>query len=108
MVESQDFVSPERFQFDTDGTSDFTRTLDRSQDSLGRDTGWDLKATTTTENSIAYDYSSPNYLQGKGLADNTGHFCLIVPFTNYENSEIEGLWCRRECRLPLHDSHGEW
>jgi len=57
MVESQDFVSPERFQFDTDGTSDFTRTLDRSQDSLGRYTGWDLKDGSTTENSVAYDYS---------------------------------------------------
>jgi len=45
------------YDLDHDGTADFTRVLDRSRDSLQRDTGWQLKNGTTVENSAAYTYS---------------------------------------------------
>jgi hypothetical protein len=36
---------------------EFTRTLDRSQDTLLRNSGWEVKNGTTTENSVNYGYS---------------------------------------------------
>jgi RHS repeat-associated protein len=39
------------------GQPAFTRVLDRSQDTLLRESGWELKNGATTENSVRYDYS---------------------------------------------------
>jgi RHS repeat-associated protein len=53
-------IDTETVQYDLDpGTAgfEFTRVLDRSQDTLQRDSGWDLKNGTTIENSVRYDYS---------------------------------------------------
>jgi RHS repeat-associated protein len=47
------------YDLDHDGTADFIRVLDRSRDSLQRDTGWQLKNGSTVENAISYGYS-PN------------------------------------------------
>ncbi|MES2982261.1 MAG: RHS repeat-associated core domain-containing protein [Verrucomicrobiota bacterium] len=37
---------------------DFTRIIDRSQDNLGRESGWQLKNNSTIENEVAYNYGS--------------------------------------------------
>ena len=42
---------------DLNGTPELTRVIDRSRDSLGRSTGWELKNGATVENSVQYDYS---------------------------------------------------
>lgn len=46
------------YDLDHDGTADFTRVIDRSQDALGRDTGFQLKNGTTIENQGIYTYGS--------------------------------------------------
>jgi RHS repeat-associated protein len=46
------------YDLDHDGTADFTRVLDRSRDTLGRDTGWQLKNGTTVENQVGYQYGT--------------------------------------------------
>ncbi len=46
------------YDLDADNTVDFTRVLDRSQDTLGRDTGWQLKDGSNVENSATYQYSA--------------------------------------------------
>jgi YD repeat-containing protein len=47
------------YDLDHDGTYEFTRTLDRSRDSLLRDSGYSLKtANSTLETSAAYSYSA--------------------------------------------------
>jgi len=46
------------YDLDHDGTADFTRVLDRSRDSLQRDTGWQLKNGGTVENEVSYAYSA--------------------------------------------------
>ena len=47
-----------RYDLDHDGTYEFTRVLDRSDDALGRDTGFDLKNGTALENRAEYRYSA--------------------------------------------------
>jgi RHS repeat-associated protein len=46
------------YDLNADNTIDFTRVIDRTQDSLNRDAGWQLKAGTTIENEVAYSYGS--------------------------------------------------
>lgn len=48
----------ETVSYNVDGSPgfEFVRVLDRSNDSLGRDTGWQLKNGTTIENEAAYGY----------------------------------------------------
>ncbi len=46
------------YDLNLDGTPDFTRVLDRSQDTLGRNTGFQLKNGTTIENQATYSYST--------------------------------------------------
>ncbi len=46
------------YDLDQNGTPDFTRVLDRSRDSLLRDTGFQLKNGSTLENQAAYAYSA--------------------------------------------------
>lgn len=50
------------YDFDTDGTPEMIRTLDRRALSLGRDKGWELKNDTTVENQITYDYDNAGRL----------------------------------------------
>jgi RHS repeat-associated protein len=54
-------INTETIQYDLDPATpgyEFTRILDRSQDTLGRDSGWELKNGTTIENSVATTYGS--------------------------------------------------
>ena len=51
------------YDTDADGTADFTRVLDRHQDSLLRDSGWELKAGSTLENAVSYGYDSAGRLR---------------------------------------------
>jgi RHS repeat-associated protein len=44
------------YDLNADGTPDFTRVLDRGQDSLQRDSGWQLKDGATIENQVTYAY----------------------------------------------------
>ena len=44
------------YDLNGDGTTDFSRVLDRSQDTLRRDSGWQLKNGSTVENEAAYTY----------------------------------------------------
>lgn len=44
------------YDLDHDGTTDFTRVLDRSRDNLGRDKGWQVQNGTTIENEVTYGY----------------------------------------------------
>jgi RHS repeat-associated protein len=46
------------YDLDANGSYEFSRTLDRSRDSILRDTGFQLKTGTTLENSAAYSYSA--------------------------------------------------
>ncbi|MFT4177116.1 MAG: RHS repeat-associated core domain-containing protein [Luteolibacter sp.] len=46
------------YDLDHDGTPDFTRVLDRSQDSILRDSGWQLKDGSTVENTVIYGYDA--------------------------------------------------
>jgi RHS repeat-associated protein len=46
-----------RYDLDLNGIFEFTRVLDRSRDTVGRDTGWQLKDGSTIENEAAYAYS---------------------------------------------------
>ncbi len=50
----------ETVSYNLDGQPGFelSRVIDRSQDTLGRDTGWQLKDGTTVENSAIYQYSA--------------------------------------------------
>jgi RHS repeat-associated protein len=50
------------YDINADGTPDFTRVLDRSQDNLQRDSGWQLKDGTTIENEVAYVYDTAGRL----------------------------------------------
>jgi RHS repeat-associated protein len=52
-------LDTETISYNLDGAAgyEFTRVLDRSKDALLRDSGWELKNGTTTENSVRYDYS---------------------------------------------------
>jgi RHS repeat-associated protein len=54
------FLDLETIQYDIDrnGSYEFVRVLDRSRDSLLRDTGFDLKNGTTVENQAIYGYSA--------------------------------------------------
>jgi RHS repeat-associated protein len=47
-----------RYDLDHNGTYEFSRTLDRTRDSLLRNSGFQLKNGTTVENSAAYSYSA--------------------------------------------------
>jgi RHS repeat-associated protein len=47
-----------RYDIDHNGSYEFTRVLDRSQDSLQRDSDWQLKDGGTMENQATYAYSS--------------------------------------------------
>jgi RHS repeat-associated protein len=47
-----------RYDLDHNGIYEFSRTLDRSRDTLLRDSGFQLKTGTTVENSAAYSYSA--------------------------------------------------
>ena len=47
-----------KYDLDHDGTYDFTRVLDRSRDTLNRNSGWQLKDGTTLENQVTYGYSA--------------------------------------------------
>jgi hypothetical protein len=53
-------LDTETISYNLDGAAgyEFTGTLDRSQDTLLRDSGWELKNGTTTENSVTYGYSA--------------------------------------------------
>jgi RHS repeat-associated protein len=53
-------IDTETIAYNLDGQpgADFTRVIDRSQDSLGRESGWQLKNGTTPENEVAYNYGS--------------------------------------------------
>ena len=51
-------LTQESVTYNIPGLSAFTRVLNRSQDSLLRDTGWLLKAGDTTENQTTYGYSA--------------------------------------------------
>jgi len=44
------------YDLNSDSTPDFTRVIDRSQDTLERDSGWLLKDGATVENEVAYAY----------------------------------------------------
>jgi RHS repeat-associated protein len=46
------------YDLNADNTTDFTRVIDRSQDNLGRESGWQLKDGTTVENEVAYAYGT--------------------------------------------------
>lgn len=46
------------YDLNADNTIDFTRVIDRSQDSLNRESGWQLKVGTTVENEVAYAYGT--------------------------------------------------
>ena len=46
------------YDLNTDGTPEFTRILNRSQDTLGRPTGFQLKNGTAIENQATYQYSA--------------------------------------------------
>jgi len=46
------------YDLDEDGTPDFTRVIDRSRDTLGRNSGWQLKDGATVENEIAYAFDN--------------------------------------------------
>ncbi|MBN8458389.1 MAG: hypothetical protein J0M04_11195 [Verrucomicrobia bacterium] len=46
------------YDLDRDGDFDFTRVLDRSARSVGRDTGWDLLDGLVSENSALYGYDT--------------------------------------------------
>ena len=57
--------NPSNLQLDTEtitynlpGQPAFTRVIDRSQDNLNRDTGWQLKNGVTIENEVAYNYGA--------------------------------------------------
>jgi RHS repeat-associated protein len=50
-------LDTETITYTLPGQPAFTRVLDRSQDTLGRESGWELKNGATTENSVRYDYS---------------------------------------------------
>jgi RHS repeat-associated protein len=50
------------YDLNADGTPDFTRVLDRSQDSLQRDSGWQLKDGITIENQVTYGYDTAGRL----------------------------------------------
>ena len=47
-----------KYDLDANGSYEFSRTLDRSRDTLLRDTGFQLKTGTTVENQAAYNYSA--------------------------------------------------
>ena len=47
-----------KYDLDHDGSYEFTRVLDRSRDSLNRDSGWQLKDGTTIESYAIYGYSA--------------------------------------------------
>jgi RHS repeat-associated protein len=53
-------LDTETVSYDVDGQVgfEFSRTLDRSNDALGRDSGWKLKNGGTVENEVAYGYDS--------------------------------------------------
>lgn len=57
-------LDTETINYDTDGngTADFTRVLDRSQDSLGRNNGWALKNGGTTQHSNTYTFDAAGRL----------------------------------------------
>jgi RHS repeat-associated protein len=44
------------YDLNADSTPDFTRVIDRSQDALERDSGWQLKDGATVENEVAYAF----------------------------------------------------
>jgi RHS repeat-associated protein len=46
------------YDLNADNTTDFTRVIDRSQDNLSRESGWQLKDGTTVENEVAYAYGT--------------------------------------------------
>jgi len=50
------------YDLNADGTPDFTRVLDRSQDTLGRDNGWQLKNGATVENAVTYNFDTAGRL----------------------------------------------
>ena len=50
------------YDFDTNGTPEMVRTLDRRALSLGRDTGWELRNGTTVENQVTYGYDNAGRL----------------------------------------------
>jgi len=53
-------LDTETISYNLDGAAgyEFTRVLDRSQDTLLRDSGWELKNGTTIENKAGYQYSA--------------------------------------------------
>jgi RHS repeat-associated protein len=46
------------YDLNSDNTIDFTRIIDRSQDGLSRDNGWQLKHGTTVENEVVHTYGT--------------------------------------------------
>jgi RHS repeat-associated protein len=52
-------LDTETIAYNLDGQpgADFTRVIDRSQDTLSRESGWQLKNGTTIENDVQYQYS---------------------------------------------------
>jgi RHS repeat-associated protein len=57
-------LKTETISYDLDGQPgfEFSRVIDRSRDTLGRDTGWQLENGTTVENQAAYAYGSDGRL----------------------------------------------
>jgi RHS repeat-associated protein len=58
-------VDKETVSHDTDanGTFDFPRVLDRHQDALLRDSGWELKDGSTNENAVSYGFDTTGRLR---------------------------------------------
>jgi RHS repeat-associated protein len=50
------------YDLNADGIPDFTRVLDRSRDTLGRDTGWQLKNGATVDNAVTYNFDTAGRL----------------------------------------------
>ena len=69
------------YDLDGNGTTDFTRVLDRSQDSLRRDSGWQLKNGGTVENEVAYTYDNANRLST--VASPAGTFTYAYQSNSY-------------------------
>ncbi len=83
------------YDLNADSIIDFTRVIDRSQDNLARESGWELKSGATVENSVTYNYHPTDgrieTIRGGGLHPpsqfkytyETNSYGLIKTLTNH-------------------------
>ena len=89
-----------RYDLDHDGTYEFTRVLNRSRDSLNRDTGYQLTDGTTRENQAAYGYSITD---GRLAAVSGGDFQPPSPANTFTYAYLPGSNLIEKVTGPSHD-----